>query len=261
MAKAADVSGRLLRAKGASFGSLRRWSWDILPLLSPSTQACDCSFWLPPLAGEFGKTNIKGSVGRIENIWSEPVKVFQVPPNVCLWKLRYQKALHSHTAELYLVKGKQNDASSVTHMIPTPPTHTACPTQYFWNSNKSSSDLSFSISAFCTVEHKEGVSVHGKRCFDLLAGFFTEMHFLSQSVLFSAAQFLSHLSWCLIGFHWFTPSMMLAWPSLCWPCRKISAGLSNRHCSGYTAPPQYKQWMIVSVSWKWVKLPLLTAEP
>lgn len=31
MAKAADVSGRLLREKGASFGSLRGWSWDILP--------------------------------------------------------------------------------------------------------------------------------------------------------------------------------------------------------------------------------------
>lgn len=54
---------------------------------------------------------------------------------------------------------------------------------------------------------------------------------------FGAAQFLFHLSWYLIGFHWFTPPWCWLGQVLCWPCRKISAGLSNRHCSGCTHMP------------------------
>lgn len=109
-AKAADVSGRLLRAKGASFGSLRRWSWDILPLLLPSTQTHDCS--LHPL-GNSAETNIKGSVGR-----SGTSEVFQLKYFIFL----LIKTSPIVIAELYLAKVKPNDAS--TWLTPSTHTHT-----------------------------------------------------------------------------------------------------------------------------------------
>lgn len=55
-----------------------------------------------------------------------------------------------------------------------------------------------------------------------------------------------------IGFSLIHSSAMPARTSLCWPCKKIPAWLSNGPCSGCTLV--HEQWMIVSVSWKWVSL-------
>lgn len=169
-AKAADVSGRLLREKGASFGSLRRWSWDILPLLSPSTQTHDCS--LHPL-GNSARLASKGS-------WSELflVELFQVSPNVCSCLV---------ISELYLVIVKQNDASMWL-------------TQSTLRGTNHVSHNTFEVPTYCLQICRVNIKIAlvcftTAKMFDLLSGIFIKYkntkkkkthkdHFLSQSVLF-----------------------------------------------------------------------------
>lgn len=102
------------------------------------------------------------------------------------------------------------------------------PTHYFWNSNELGVKLSpdmFLISRFAHMRTRVRIA----SMFDLLSGIFTKslsLCFFSCSISLSPSLVSNWVS--LI----YSPTM-LAWPSLCWPCKKISGGLSNRHCSGY----------------------------
>ena len=124
--KAADVSGRLLGAKGASFGSLGRWSWDILPLLAPSKQTHDCP---PHSPGNSARLTPKGQ--------AEGLKLFLV-------RLLLYRELDIVTAELsFCLRWGR-----VMHQRDSHNPHNACATQrFFWNAHKSwvrpSSDMSF----------------------------------------------------------------------------------------------------------------------
>lgn len=178
--KAADVSGRLLGAKGASFGSHGRWSWDILPLLAPSKQTHDCP---PHSPGNSARLTPKGQRDAAEGLKWFMVRLLSyreldiviAEPSFCF---RWGRVMH------------QRDSHSP---------HNASPTQcFFWNAHKSwvrpSSDMSLFIISSSAVKHKERscMSRCSKDVWFALRWVHIrtppppkkKSHFLSQSVLF-----------------------------------------------------------------------------